>query len=160
VKVADGAYLYLGQLPPGRFTAHLREWEYVSVRFVTAVSVPPNVAGVTLRTAPPSGGPEFETSLLSGDATERWGNLISGREIWRGTDVPDSWPVSLSWDSEGLGERALDDLTLSSSLAGALSDCLASDPNRAVLDAGPFGRVSWRRPPDIAPAGEGIRQLP
>jgi hypothetical protein len=120
----------------------------------------PVIADVTLRTAPRSGGLDFETPLLSLDATERWANLISGRESWRGIDVPDSWPISLSWRSKDAGEEIRPHLTLSSSLAEAFSECMASVPDCAILDAGPFGRVAWQRPPKPAPSVAKSRTLP
>ena len=160
IEVHDSGFITLGPLPSGRFTVHVRDWDYVAVRLAILAASRPVIADVTLRTAPRSGGPEFETSLLSSDATERWANLLSGRESWRRIDVPDNWPISLSWRGKDAREEIRPQLTLPSSLTEALSECLASVPDCAVLDAGPFGRVEWRRPPKAAPPVAKLRALP
>ncbi len=143
IDPSEGDYISMGEFPPGQFAVHLREWECVTIRLAPSASMQPVVAGVTIRSAPLTAGPEFKTPLFSAEASQRWGNILSGHETWRGIDVPESWPIALSWRSEEEGENVLSDIVIPSSLTRVLEDCLASAPKSAILDAGAFGRVEW-----------------
>ena len=100
VEVYDGGYLSLGALSPGRFTVHLRDREYVSIRIVVLPRARPVVAGVMSADGFLEEGEALKSRRPFSRARqpERWSNLFSGGELFRGIDVPDGWPVHLSCD--------------------------------------------------------------
>jgi hypothetical protein len=145
LKVASGDFISLGKLPPGAYTVHVRDWEWVSVRVEVAAPGTPEVPAVLLRTGAPEGGEETRTPLLDPSAGERFGALLAGWEAFRGIELPDGWPVSLSWRSAG-GEETAPGLDTAEAFAAALAGCVAADPAAATFDAGVFGTISWKKP--------------
>jgi hypothetical protein len=160
LEIEADDFIRLGKLKPGTYTVHVRDWELVSIRLACIEAQTGNVKGVSLRTATLDGANEFCSGLFDSDAAERWSALISGRELWRGIDLPDNWPVSLSWSAKAVGEVSQRALATSEAVAGAISDCLAADPDYSSLDAGVFGKIAYEKPAVQAKTSRLAEKLP
>jgi hypothetical protein len=145
LEVEAEEFVRLGKFAPGMYTVHLRDWALVSLRLAVVEARSPVVSGVELRTATLDGATEFRAGLLDPEAAGRWQALFSGRELWRGIELPDNWPVSLSWSAKGVGTVLRSVLTTPEAVAGAVSECLAGDPNWAALDGGVFGKIIYQQ---------------
>jgi hypothetical protein len=149
LEIEADDFIRVGALAPGSYAIHVRDWELVSIRLCVVDEPTPKVQGVELRTCSRDGAAEFRTSLFSELADERWASLLSGRELWRGIQIPDGWPVSLAWTTRGLGDQTRSALSAPEVIAGALSACLLEDPDSARLDAGAFGTITYQKVPAI-----------
>lgn len=150
LSVEAGDFMSLGNLPVGTYTVHVRDWEWVSLRIEMVEIDVPAVPGVVLKSAATAGGGEIRTPIIDAGARDRWDAILSGREAWRGIELPDGWPVALSWEAKG-GERAATGLDTTGAVADAIAECLAAHPSTATLDGGVFGVVAWAKA-DSAPA--------
>ena len=139
-------YLRLGKFEPGTYAIHVRDWQMVSLRLTVVEATNSVIGGVVLRTASLDSKKELRATLPAHDASERWDAIMSGRELWRGIDLPDHWPVSLRWSTEKHAEESRSELATPEAVAGSLSDCLAVDPSYATLDAGVFGTICYEKP--------------
>ncbi len=145
LEVDASEFIGLGKFEPGDYTVHVRDWQLVSLRLAVVEASVAEVLGVQLRTTTPDGQNELRTGLLEPQASVRWAAVVSGAELLQSIDLPGNWPVSLSWTAKGVGEVSREGLSTGLALATALSECLASDPDRAVLDARVFGTVFYER---------------
>ncbi len=146
LEVDSSEFICLGKFEPGAYTVHVRDWQLVSLRLAVVEPSVAEVLGVQLRTTTPDGENELRTGLLEPQASVRWAAVIGGTELLQSIDLPGNWPVTLSWTAKGVGEVSREELSTGLALATALSECLPSDPDRAVLDAGVFGTVFYERP--------------
>jgi hypothetical protein len=160
LEVEADEFVCLGKFKPGTYTVHIRDWRLVSLRLAVVEARAADVSGVELRTATLDGETERRAGLLEPEAAARWAALVSGGEQWRGIDLPDNWPVSLSWSAKGTGAVVRGGLATAEAVAGAVSDCLAADPDYAALDAGVFGTIAYQKPADQVKSPPAAARLP
>ena len=144
-EIKANEFICLGKFEPGAYAVHIRDWALVSLRLAVVDAMAPEVVGVQLRTTARNGENETRTGLLEPEAAERWAAIVSGTELLRNIDLPGGWPVSISWNARGAGEVSRGGLATALAVATAVSECLAADPDGAVLDAGVFGTVHYER---------------
>jgi hypothetical protein len=152
LSVESGDFISLGKLPAGTYTVHVRDWEWVSLTIEMVKADVPAIPGVVLKSAATVDGGETLTAILDHEAGDSWGAILSGREVWRGIELPDGWPVALSWKAKG-AEQTASNLDTPEAVAGAIAECLGAHPSAASLDAGVFGAVEWAKP-DSGPAAK------
>ena len=148
LSVEAGDFISLGKLPVGTYTIHVRDWEWVTLRIETVRADIPKVTGVVLKTTMQEGS-EIQTGLFDSQATDRWSEILSGGVVRCGIELPDSWPVTLSWVAQG-AEETRPNLDTPEAFETAIAECRRHSASEATLDGGVFGILGWEKPESIS----------